>query len=351
MNRPHSLTPARLVSGALVATLAVLAAPAFAADSLAKQATWRAPTNDEARAAVQAVVDEHVSTTGPLDGATVAQLDAMWAEPESDSAQLLYRTVASFAAFLPEAKEVVEACARPYDLPAVPQFAALDDPRPAVRDNLRLYFGVWLVQNRLFEEGLATLEGLKAQDVVDPASLFFHRAVAQHRLIAKEECLASLDTLLENGATISNRYRTVAKLMQADLAPLEPDSLDEIARIMRNVQGRLDRGRAGKRVRDEEGEIVDKLDKMIEELEKQQQQQQASAGGGSNPSSPMQDSVPGGGTGPGDVDPKALDPSGAWGNLPEKEREEALQDLSRDLPAHYREVIEEYFRKLARDER
>lgn len=346
MNRSRLLT---------LATIAMLgfavAAPSFAADSLAKQASWRAPTNDEARAAVQAVVDEQVSTTGPLDEATVARLDAMWAEPESDSTQLLYRTVASFAAFLPEAKEVVDACAKPYDHAIVPRFAALDDPRPAVRDNLRLYFGAWLVQNRLFEEGLATLEGLKAQDVVDPASLFFHRAVAQHRLIAKEECLASLETLLENESSIPERYRTIAKLMQTDLAPLEPDSLDEVARIMRNVEGRLDRGRAGKRVRDEEGEIVDKLDKMIEELEKQQQQQQAGSQGGSTPSSPMQDSMPGGGSGPGDVDPKALDPSGAWGNLPEKEREEALQDLSRDLPAHYREVIEEYFRKLARDER
>ena len=200
-------------------------------------------------------------------------------------------------------------------------------------------------------EGLAALEGLSPKDVVDPASLLFHRAVAQHRLIQKDECLATLSTLLENEPTIPNRYRTVAKLMQADLAPLEPDSLDEIARIMRNVEGRLDKGRAGKRVRDEEEDIVEKLDKMIEELEQQQRQQQASSQGGASPSSPMQDSMPGGGSGPGDVDPKSLDPSGAWGNLPEKEREEALQDLSRDLPAHYREVIEEYFRKLARDER
>ncbi len=38
-----------------------------------------------------------------------------------------------------------------------------------------------------------------------------------------------------------------------------------------------------------------------------------------------------------------------WGNLPPKEREEALQQLGKDLPSHYRDVIEEYFRKLARD--
>ena len=63
----------------------------------------------------------------------------------------------------------------------------------------------------------------------------------------------------------------------------------------------------------------------------------------------MQDSQAAGGKGPGEVDPKKLGGRAGWGNLPPKQREEALQKISKDLPAHYREVIEEYFRKLARD--
>ncbi len=59
--------------------------------------------------------------------------------------------------------------------------------------------------------------------------------------------------------------------------------------------------------------------------------------------------MPAGGTGPGDVAPKQLGTETDWGNLPPKQREEALQQLSKDLPSHYRDVIEEYFRKLARD--
>ena len=39
-----------------------------------------------------------------------------------------------------------------------------------------------------------------------------------------------------------------------------------------------------------------------------------------------------------------------WGNLPEKDREKALQDIGRDFPSHYREVIEEYFRRLAAEQ-
>jgi hypothetical protein len=63
----------------------------------------------------------------------------------------------------------------------------------------------------------------------------------------------------------------------------------------------------------------------------------------------MPDSMPGGGSGPGNVDPKKVGSRSGWGNLPPKERQEALQQIGKDFPSHYREVIEEYFRKLARD--
>ncbi len=56
-----------------------------------------------------------------------------------------------------------------------------------------------------------------------------------------------------------------------------------------------------------------------------------------------------GGKGPGNVDQKRLKNEEDWGNLPPKERQEALQQISKDLPAHFRDVIEEYFRKLARE--
>jgi hypothetical protein len=139
--------------------------------------------------------------------------------------------------------------------------------------------------------------------------------------------------------------------MQSDLEPLRPDSLDEISRLMDNIHVRLGHGRAGKRVRKEEDDVVAKLDKLIEQLEQQASAAAAAGvGGGSNaPSAPMEDSRPGGGSGPGNVDPKQLGTDTDWGNLPPKEREEALQQLSKDLPSHYREVIEEYFRKLARE--
>jgi len=63
---------------------------------------------------------------------------------------------------------------------------------------------------------------------------------------------------------------------------------------------------------------------------------------------PYDDSIAGTGRGPGQVDPKKLkEYAEQWGKLPEKERAQAMLELTRDMPPRYREVIENYFKKLA----
>jgi hypothetical protein len=122
---------------------------------------------------------------------------------------------------------------------------------------------------------------------------------------------------------------------------------------MADIRRRLALARAGKRVRDQEDAVIAKLEKMIDELEKQRQmrrQQQArQSGSGRQPNQPMQDSMPAQLHGPGEVDPKQIGKKDGWGNLPPKQRQEVLQQIGRDLPAHFRETIEEYFKRLAED--
>jgi hypothetical protein len=49
------------------------------------------------------------------------------------------------------------------------------------------------------------------------------------------------------------------------------------------------------------------------------------------------------------VDPKKLQHiAEIWGKLPEKERAKAMMEMTKDLPPRYREVIENYFKTLAR---
>ncbi len=53
------------------------------------------------------------------------------------------------------------------------------------------------------------------------------------------------------------------------------------------------------------------------------------------------------GKGPGEVTQRKVGSQSGWGNLPPRQREEAMQQIGRQFPSHYRDVIEQYFRKLA----
>jgi hypothetical protein len=320
-----------------------------AADELEKRASWQIPTTAE----VRANLDEFLASQ-KLDEAQQLKVAALWGDATEplESGQLLDRLAATLAIIEPRAGEIVALCDSTEPPLVVPRFALLDDESapPFVRDNLRLLYGRWLAQQHLVDESLEYLAPLDAAKVVDPVSLLFYRAVGQHRLLAKDECLTTVTKLLENEEALPRRYRTLAKLMEADIRPLKTDSLDEIARMMDDVRRRLELARAGKTVRMQEEQVVAKLEKLIEELEKQQQQQQQPGnGGGSQPSAPMQDSQAAQMRGAGEVDPKSLGKKDEWGNLPPKERQEVLQQIGRDLPAHFRETIEEYFRRLAQD--
>ena len=66
----------------------------------------------------------------------------------------------------------------------------------------------------------------------------------------------------------------------------------------------------------------------------------------------MPDSAILGGSGHGTVDEKKLRQLGqGWGSMSEAQRAKALNDLSRDMPARYREVLTEYFQTLSKDGR
>jgi hypothetical protein len=335
---------------ALAAPVVAALVTAVCGDELTPRATWSVP----ATAQVKASLDDYLALIS-ADEITRQKIAALWPDEAIplEGAELLARLTASLAVADPRARAVVEHCQGPRSVGLAPKFPFLhEDQTPLLaRCNLRLWYGRWLAQNDLMDEALEELKGLTPADVVDPASLLFHQALAHHRLLEKEPCLAAITKLLENEKEIPRRYATVAKLMEADLKPLKADSLDEVSRLMADVRRRLDLARAGKKVRDQEEEIVRKLEKMIDEMEKQrqQQQQQADNSGGSTPSSPLQDSTTPGMTAKGEVDQKDIGKKSGWGNLPPKQRQEVLQQIGRELPAHFRETIEEYFKRLAQD--
>ena len=339
-----------------IVLLVAVGAPAFAAPTLApsdpivrKAPTWHPPQVADMK--TQAL--EWVQKNGK-DPAALAKAMSIIAGigEKADGTELLDRLGEAFAAVDPGAAQLVDLCSRPRARAVLPSFPWLTDAKsaPILAANMRLYFGRWLAQGQWFEEALEQIGTLKPAEVVAPAELLFYQGVAYHRLLNKDEGLKVINQLIDGAESSPRRYVAVAMLMQADLSSLEADTLDHIARRMDDNAGRLDHGRAGPKVKKVEDGIVESLDKLIKKMEDEQNKQNQTQSNSLKSTRPAQDSNPMGGRAPGEVDKRDVGHKAGWGDLPPKQREEALQQMGRDFPPHYREAIEQYFRKLATEE-
>ena len=309
-----------------------------------------APTKvDDARSQVLAWAASRPNVTEQQqrDLATIWGTDL----PSEDADRILELVVRSFASIDADAGKLVAACNTSAAILLPPDGNFLKQPsRDAFETaNLRLFYGRYLVERRMFDEALEQLNAIDPRQVVDPASLFFFKAVAFQGVLEVKPALAALEQLLKNVERVPVRYSATATLMQADLQGLEEKSLGEIARLMSDSERRLDLGRAGEKVQGVQDRIISELDEIIKKIE----QQQGGGGGGgegeggnSNQSSnPANDSSVKGSESPGDVDKKKFAKEGQWGNLPAKEQAKAKSDLNRNFPSHYQRAIDQYFRK------
>lgn len=285
-----------------------------------------------------------------LDAAKKAEAEARWKKASAANLPLLDRLVATAAVANPRIEKLIELCSAPRR-PGAPidvKWLAQSTLTPALVKNLRLFYARWLAHERLYDDVLEQVRGLAASEVVDPASLLFCQAVGYHQLLEKEPGLRTIDRLLNEVVDVPQRYRSLAMLMRVDLEKLDDKTLDHIARRMEDIRRRLDLGQAGTRVVEVEDGVIKSLDKMIDDLEKQQQQQSASSSAGAmRPTQAMPDSRLSPLKAPGEVDRKNIGSTAGWGDMPAKQRDEALQQIGKDFPSHYRDAIEQYFRKLA----
>ena len=326
---------------------ACLLVPCPAVAEVTFEASWDLPNYEQVRTTMLAWLD-----SAELEAQVDFQARSLWPAANlraTDGSALLDRAAETFALVEPRAKALIDACNTPYEGPVPPKADWLEDTTlpELLRNNLRLYYARWLAQHNLYDEVLQTLEGLQPKDVVDPAGLLFYQMVAHHQVVEPDRSRLALEQLLEQEEKLPRRYLQVAQLLRRDLASLKDESLDHIARQMNDVRRRLDIGRAGKQVQVVEKGVVDSLDRIIKKLEEQQQQEQCKKPGSGQSAKPMQDSQLPSMRAPMKVDQRPIGNKSGWGDLPEKEREQALQQIGREFPAHYRELIEQYFRELA----
>ena len=268
-----------------------------------------------------------------------------------DSRERLGKMLASIDLVHPETLQWAEAM-RLSDGDAV-DVARLEEEATAtfVKDALKLWIAQGWIQQGRHGEALSLLEGIEPEKLLDPVSYVFARATIYHQRAEKESAVELLEWLQKHSESIPERYAVLGDLMYEDLRQLKAGSLDDISRRMKQIHKQLGLGRTGDHVLKTEDEVLRMLDKLIEEeSQKQANQSQATAPSGA-PARPADASRLMGGKGPGQVTKKKIGKTAGWGDLPPKEREQAMQELSREFPAHYREVIEAYFRELAREQK
>lgn len=316
---------------------------------LAREASWSQPPVAEVRARLTEALAGRAAALG--DEATA--LEAAWQAAAAGQRDRLDVVIQSLATQDPRSAAAVQATSQGGE----PDPEWLADPQAGtfVRDAVRLWWGRELVRRDRFDEALPLLVDLDVAGSVDPAALLFHRGCCQHWLLARDEAVESFERLLEREPELPIRYARLARLLRADIAAVDDDSLDHIARRMKDVRRRLDLGKAGPETKRVQAGVIESLDKLIAELEQQQQQQgQAGAAGGGGAGGqggaagrPMDDSKLARGLGKGEVRKKDLGLGAGWGDLPPHEREAALQQIDREYPPYYREAIEQYFKRLA----
>jgi len=353
------VTPRSCLAAAALAT-GLFAAPAPAAENTVPRpgfgfSALRPMATDVARAKAEAVLKA-------ANRHDAARVQAVW---DKKDLTLLDRVAETVAIGSPEAEALIADSRRAEAASTVP--ALLKDAKldPFARANLALVFARANANKRAYEEALEALAGATPEQVVDPAGYYFFKAVAEHATMKRDAALASIVRLRDDVTDSPDRYNRVGLMMIADMLAWNPDPKDftNISRLMDNSGRRLDLSRPGDKTQDIQKRIVFRLDELIKEAESKCKGGQCNggncpnggkpgdklAGGTTTPNGPAPDSTIMGGAGAGKVDDRKLrEASEQWGTLPPDRREALVQELTRDLPARYKPMIDEYFRSLNR---
>lgn len=278
-----------------------------------------------------------------------AAIESLWAAQETRT--LLDRTVDSLSQVDPAIAELVTSIRQQ------PGTSLLRSPvlqetsyTPYVKDNLKLFLARALTNKRLHEDALALLRSLTPEQLIDPASYYFYRAVCENKLRLKEDGLLSARRLLSSMQnTAPERYLVVTTLMQDEMQKWEDQDLGDVARRMEEIEGRLDNAQGGAKTQEKQKEVINMLDKLIKDMENQCQQcnKSSPSQGQAKTEQHAQDSKVMNGAGKGEVENKKLIlTADVWGKMPEKEKVKALEAVNRQLPAHIREAAEGFTKKL-----
>ena len=117
---------------------------------------------------------------------------------------------------------------------------------------------------------------------------------------------------------------------------------------MKRVERDLKKTQTGDPTQVRQKDIVEKLQKIIEEMEEQEKKSSGAPGGNGPSQSPASKSALTEGAGRVGQLGKARPIGDSWGPLKDRARDEIEAELQTGLPDRYRKLLEQYYEKLGR---
>ena len=226
------------------------------------------------------------------------------------------------------------------------------------------YLARTLMNHEEFEMALPYLESLTddlAEHTVHSGSAQFFIGVAQAGMLQNKEAIESFNVFLRENVNAPERLRMSAWRQAEHLARMSDGELDDVSQRMEFSRRRLAIEESNEKTQEEQDKIVDILNKLIEDAEKQEAQssskqntQQQSEQQPGQPQPGQQANKPGqsksdqGGTSSnpnGKAVRKSFDngAQSAWSQLRDRARDPANTAAKEKLPAAYRDLVERYF--------
>lgn len=360
----------------------VLAAIATAADVPTTQPASRPSpleprpilSPEQKRAAACKVIDAfvtHVQAGPAFAAAAKTAVSDGWAKHRNDEdpAEFLTAGVAIICAPYRHAMQALEK--EEYAQAGVALRSLLEDPDPYVSLHAATLLARALVEQEKLEEAEALLAPLAAreQELMEKtfleADVDFLLGYCQLSNLHYDEALATLASFEAQHPDAPERLRLPARQMLQELLARRPEGLGEVSDLMVYAGRRLSAGQVGKGVQEKQARAIELLNKLIKDAEDQENQQSNSSGGGGGAQgrrqgqaqgnqrsdAPAQESNRPGGKGRiGELNRSiTARPGEEWGKMPPEERERVLQSLRRNFPSQYRQLVEQYYKQLAKE--
>jgi tetratricopeptide (TPR) repeat protein len=228
---------------------------------------------------------------------------------------------------------------------------AAETQDPFVRAHARYHLGRTMVDNDDPEAAAEVLGDFLRHDrnrtpLDAEVAFFFASALAD--IPSRESAIAAFSDYLALFPEAPERFRAVAAQRRAELEAQFENALHELADEMQRTERDLKKSKTGQPTQDRQKEIVEQLQKIIEQMEEQEKKSSGAPSGNGPSMNPASKSALPEGAGRVGTLGKAPPAGDRWTRVKDRERDEVNVDIQAKLPERYRKLLEQYYDRLSK---